>query len=194
MRNTSSRTWFTRVSLLGALLLGACATTNPVESASAKQAPTPKSCSACMQNQCPVTYLKCAGDAKCAETFSCVEKCPTGNKQCVWDCMLARPDTAARMFSAGECGTTLCKDSCTLPDGVIDSCPVCSAKYCPSEINICFGNKECWDLVACVRETCTDNDVECAQGCIGKHPGGLAEIQDLRDCSAKKCVAACTRK
>jgi hypothetical protein len=176
------------------LLLGACATSNgsegePLASTAQEAAAT---CESCMDSQCTELSRACLGDAACAETFNCSRKCAVTDKECVWECILARPDTAAPFFAAADCGQKACNPTCTLPSRVIDDCPVCSAKFCPQAINTCFGNRECWDLVSCVRNRCKPGDLECAQECIGEHPGGLAEVQGLRECSSQHCVQACT--
>lgn len=176
------------------LLLNACVTANGSEGEGTMTAVQKlQSCEACLGTQCESAYRACFNDAACKETFTCSQQCASGDKQCVWDCILARPNTADRFFAASWCGVKpACKQSCSLPEGIIDDCPVCSARYCPQQLNTCFGNRECWDLVSCVRNNCKPGDLECAQECIAEFPGGLAEIQGLRECTTEPCTGACS--
>jgi hypothetical protein len=195
MRNPSI--WTSLVfmaAMCGGFLLNACVTANGSEGEdTAGAAQQLRSCETCLGGQCETAHRNCFGDPACKETFTCARKCRSGDKQCVWDCILARPNTADTFFSAAWCGVKApCKESCSLPEGIIDDCPVCSAKHCPQQLDTCFGNRECWDLVSCVRNNCKPGDLECAQECIAEYPGGLAEIQGLRECSSQHCVEACS--
>lgn len=177
--------------LLTGLLFVSCATDS---SSTAVQAQTQQTCDSCLSGTCAEKSQACLSDPTCRETFECAQKCGDRDKWCVWNCVLARPQSVPKFFPAAHCTTKQCSPACQFPARIIDSCLECNATYCGQAMTGCFENRECWTLVHCVRNNCQPGDLECAQECIGEHPDGLVSIQPLRDCGGDHCAEPCSRR
>jgi hypothetical protein len=172
--------------LLAGLAFISCATDTGSAGAQAQQ-----SCDSCLSGTCAEKTSACLGDATCRETFECAQKCDDGEKWCIWNCVLARPQSVPAFFPAAHCTTKQCSPACKFPGRVVDACLECNATQCGQAMTGCFENRECWALVHCVRNNCQPGDLECAQECIAEHPDGLVSIQPLRDCGGEHCAKQC---
>jgi len=145
-------------------------------------------CTGCMSTTCPDTFCDCADNPECLDLFDCLVAC-VGNEACNQTCFAAHEDAVAEMFLLSDCAGTTCDSSCNWGDD-IEPCAECLLDLCDAAMSTCLVNAECFALFSCLT-TCPSLDLTCQQGCYDQFGGGVADLQELLQCSAAECQPIC---
>lgn len=148
---------------------------------------TNDACNACLVDACATPYCACAGSSDCVDLVVC-----TGKAQSVGDyeqCWANHKDSIALGGRLQTCGSKQCAE-CMLP--TVDKCLACEYDKCATEINDCFGNTKCVELLTCLQPCPTKpNPGECQTTCSDMFSDGVQPAQKLYACAGMHCATPC---
>jgi hypothetical protein len=119
--------------------------------------------------------------------------CSTGvTPLCAKYCMDVHESGVSVGTLVGSCIVANCAAVCaTLPGAPLDACETCVYEQCPSEMNACLAEADCYDLLACTT-ACAPNDSACTDACVMAHPDSLGLLQSVQTCAQAHCANPCT--
>ncbi|MGB0589457.1 MAG: hypothetical protein ACPGU1_07245 [Myxococcota bacterium] len=148
------------------------------------EGPKPPSLSECLDENCPEEMAACLGDDTCMQALACLEDCPAGDQNCLFECSQAGGFSMPAInlglcgqnsgcFDApapgAECGDGVCQgDMGENPDTCPQDCggqEGCIWEECGAELGACLETPSCAQLVECVQNCQSDN---CIQGCANE--------------------------
>lgn len=149
-------------------------------------------CTECEMAACPDLFCDCYGNAECGLIAQCVLACPEDDVTCQAGCAAAFPSGTSTSALLADCAAVNCLDACsalgTIPPP-LDACERCVYAECGTQMNACFGVRECPTLIVCV--TACGNDLGCQAGCAGLYPAAVAAATTVGDCSVARCNEVC---
>ncbi len=142
-------------------------------------------CSQCTLSHCPSEFCACAQSDPCMAFAACYLGCSPGDLGCVQQCAAESPSGISAAMLVQHCAGSFCASVCpgTAPLG---DCEVCLFQSCPTAVNACFANAECFQIiVGCLPTTPWTT-------CIaGVSYDVLALAFPVHECGEAACSAQC---
>ncbi|MBK8253699.1 MAG: hypothetical protein IPK82_13660 [Polyangiaceae bacterium] len=146
-------------------------------------------CTACLAVECSDIYCTCYDEPHCFGYLQCLGTCTMGDTACAQNCAAVHQDGISAAILVADCSATTCNDSCMFGQS-LNPCQTCLYTNCSTQMNACVADSECLALIQCF-QMCTPGDMMCAQACIGEHPEGWPELQEVLDCRNDQCDGEC---
>lgn len=146
-------------------------------------------CTGCLSEQCAEVYCGCYDEIHCGGYLQCLGTCMMGDTACAQNCATVHEPGISAAILTADCAATVCDAACNFGNA-LTGCQKCLYTACAPQMNACIADPECLALIACL-QMCMPGDMACAQACIGQHPDGLSEVQDVRDCRLDNCFDVC---
>ena len=144
-------------------------------------------CTGCESASCSKTYCDCYNDAECVLMATCIAKCAPGDEACDQLCWTAHPSAISMGALLIDCAGTTCSKGCPGYQP-IGACLVCLYTSCAPEMNTCFSNPDCTQLLVCINACTTPM---CETSCCQQYPKGSADAGPVANCLQSHCVSAC---
>jgi hypothetical protein len=175
----------------GASMVGGAAGADPSGGAggTATCPPGNDMCTQCLSEQCAAVYCGCHEEIHCGGYLQCLGTCMMDDSACIQNCATVHQDGISPAILAADCAATTCDGSCNFGNPLND-CQKCLYTDCAPQMNACIADPECIPLIQCF-QMCPPGDMMCGQACIGQHPDGWPEVQELRDCRNDLCDGPC---
>jgi hypothetical protein len=146
-------------------------------------------CTACLSTTCEDLYCTCYGNPQCGALITCLDPCSPDDESCLQECLTAHRTGISDAFLLSDCGARGCATPCPGSEAAT-ACEVCLFTSCADDMNRCLANSECSALIQCIAD-CTSGDDACSQRCALQHAAGIADAQEVGDCSSASCGAQC---
>jgi len=143
---------------------------------------------------CDDLYCACLPGTPCAGLAQCIAAFGAGPSPAqIQICLGQNPAGISDFVLFGDCAVESCPASALCGVGFRDlpPCEECAFSKCESEMNTCYAQKPCADLVACYA-TCSVGDAPCADVCIAGVTDGIRAAADaVAFCAVGLCAEAC---
>jgi len=189
---------------------GCTVTTNDGTGSTGEPPPAPTGCLDCVYQQCAGQYSSCVSDQDCYATYGCAIACPSGDDNCLNNCIDQRPAGKNKYLALATCDTyagcsssactSYCQGSgdvaCT-PGQVYDpgstqTCQQCTDNSCSSQKANCYAGTDCDLYSTCTLPCADDTDPSaCIEICNQAHPTGAQASTDLSTCTTSNCASPC---
>ncbi|MBK8258560.1 MAG: hypothetical protein IPK82_38605 [Polyangiaceae bacterium] len=154
--------------------------------------PLSEPCTQCAYQNCEALYCACYSSDDCPALVNCLSMCNPDDTTCTQPCLTQHAESISTAFLLGDCAATPCAMDCT-GTFVVQPCPKCLFEKCPSEMNSCLSDQDCYDIITCAT-ACAPSDLTCAFACTnGKSQEAIQKAVAVQGCTgdANKCQAAC---
>ncbi|MCC6559673.1 MAG: hypothetical protein IT372_42695, partial [Polyangiaceae bacterium] len=123
---------------------------------------------------------------------NCLMACPQGDQACQQTCLESHPQGLTDSLLASDCTAANCDAECPGAGQDLPPCQECLFTMCETEINDCFANPACFELIQCAQTCMSDPDPQqCQQNCALQNPGGIALAQPVLTCANDQCGPQC---
>jgi len=143
-------------------------------------------CTNCLSAECQQTYCACFNNSECVQLAQCLQACDAGDDACQQACLEDHPEGIGDSLLVSDCTAANCNAECPGAGQELTPCVECLLTQCSMQMDACFADPECLELITCV-QACALDDEPCQQGCAAANPGGIGEAQVVFECADDQC-------